>query len=167
MTAPKNPKQKFIKRLKIVVTQKDIDEAQRAKSNGCMIQQSLKRDNPEFKNIWVDKNQIRCTDLEKNCIYTFQMAPYGRAMILKWDAGEAVKPFEIWVRNPIVRERVRIDGHMRPKQGQQRIKEHLGPVPRPLTKAGRLNTGRDRIFGLKHWSEELAKLRKDLGLTPA
>src|SRR5260370_32164327 len=93
---------KFINRMRITVTQKEIDEAQRAKSDGCMIQQSLKRDHPDFKNIWVDKNQIRFTDPERNCIYTYQMAPRGRAMILKWDAGETIAPFDITIKNPIV-----------------------------------------------------------------
>lgn len=156
---------KHIKRMQIVVTQKEIDESTLAKSDGCMIQAAIKRDHPEFRNIWVDKNQIRFTDVEKNCIYTFQMNPRGRAMILKWDAGEKIQPFEIWVRNPIIRQRVLQDGVMRPKSSQQRSKQHLGPVPIPKTKEARLRTGRDRIFGLKQWSDELAKLREDLGIS--
>jgi hypothetical protein len=156
---------KHIKRMQIVVTQKEIDESVLAKSDGCMIQASIKRDHPEFKNIWVDKNQIRFTDVKANCIYTFQMAPRGRAMILKWDAGEKVEPFEIWVRNPIVRERILRDGVMRAKKSEQDSRRHLGPVPIPKTKEGRLRTGRDRVFGLKQWSDELAKLREDLGIS--
>jgi hypothetical protein len=158
-------KKKLIKRMRIIVTQKEIDESRLAKSDGCMIKQSLQRDHPEFRNIWVDKNQIRCTDPEANIIYTFQMAPRGRAMLLLWDAGETIKPFDIWVRNPIVRERVFRDGAMRPKQGESLMKKHLGPVPRPKTKEVRLRTGRDRVFGLKQWSDELAKLREDLRVT--
>jgi hypothetical protein len=161
----KNKSIKNIKRMQVVVTQKEIDESALAKSDGCMIQASIKRDHPEFKNIWVDKNQIRLTDPKANCIYTFQMAPRGRAMILKWDAGEKIKPFDIWIRNPIVRQRMLIDGAMRPKRGQQSTKQHLGPVPSPKTKEGRLRTGRDRVFGLKQWSEELAKLRADLAVS--
>lgn len=163
ITAEPSGKIKRFKRMRIVVTEKEIHESAIAKSDGCMIQQSLKRDHPEFKNIWVDKNQIRFTDPDQNCIYTFQMAPRGRAMILKWDAGETIDPFDIWIRNPIVRERqLGKDGIQKPRSSQSRTKSHLGPVPRPKTKEQRVRTGRDRIFGLKQWSDELAKLREDL-----
>ena len=155
----------IIKRLHIIVNQEEIDGARLAKSDGCMIQAALKRDHPEFKNIWVDKNQIRFTDPEDNVIYTFQMDPRGRGAILRWDAGETILPFDIWVRNPIVRERITgKDGIKRVRSSQSRSKTHLGPVPVQRTKEVRMLTGRDRIFGRKTWSGELAKLRADLGI---
>lgn len=153
---------KHIKRLHVVVTQKEIDQAKHAKSDHCMIQHSLKRMRPEFEKIWVDKNQVRFTDPKANVIYTFQMAPRGRVMILKWDAGEEVKPFDVWLRNPIVRERKLSGGYMRPKSGQDHSTKHLGAVPQPKTKEGRRRTGRDRIFGQKLWTDELQKVREDL-----
>ena len=155
-----------IKRLHIVVNQEEIDGAKLAKSDGCMIQAAIKRDHPEFQKIWVDKNQIRFTDPVANIIYTFQMDPRGRVAILRWDNGETILPFDIWIRNPIVRERITgKDGHKRPRSSQSRSKEHLGPVPVQRTKAVRALTGRDRVFGKKTWSEELAKIRLDLGIT--
>lgn len=164
----KSPTKKFRKRLKIMVTQKEIDEALKADSKHCMIQRALERDHPEFKRIWVDKNQLRCTDPEQNCIYTFEMSPRARVMLLRWDAGEMVKPMEIWLRNPIVRERVEIgkDGVARPKSQQQTAKRHRGPIPRPKTKEERLRTGRDRVFGKKQWTKELAQIRETLGVPP-
>ena len=154
-----------IKRLRIVVTQEEIDNAKLAKSDGCMIQAAIKRDHPEFQKIWVDKNQIRFTDPVANVIYTFQMVPRGRGAILRWDAGETILPFDLWVRDPIVRERVAgKDGIMRAKKNEQDSRRHLGPVPVQRTKAVRVLTGRDRVFGRKTWSEELAKLRADLGV---
>jgi hypothetical protein len=155
-------KRKFLKRLHVVVTQKEIDQAKRAKSDGCMIQDSLKRMRPGFQKIWVDKNQVRFTDPAANVIYTFQMAPMGRVMILKWDAGEEIEPFDIWLRNPIVRERQLVRGHMRPKPSEDSVGEHLGPVPQPKTKEARKQTGRDRVFGQKLWTDELASLRRSL-----
>jgi hypothetical protein len=153
---------KRIKRLKIAITQKEIDESVRGNSNKCMIRDSLKRDHPDFKALWVDKNQVRFTDPKLNVIYTFQMSPVGRVMLLKWDSGETIVPFDVWLANPVVRERQLKGGRQKPKAGESHSLKHRGPVPRPKTKEARLQSGRDRVFGQKLWEAELAKTREYL-----
>jgi hypothetical protein len=153
--------QKTIKRLRVSVTQKEIDEATQANSNKCMIHEAIKRDHPEFRNIWVDKNQVRVTDVEQSIIYTFPMSPMGRIGLLKFDQGEPLQPFEFTLLNPVVRARRFINGAHRPEPRQQRAKSSLGAIPQQ-TKEGRKNTGRDRVFGQKVWPTELAKVREML-----
>lgn len=153
----------FSRRIKIRVTQEEIDKAQYGKADGCMIQMALRRDHPEYKNIWVDKEKVRYTDPIKNCIYTYEMHPRGRVMLLKWDSGEKVSPFDLWLRNPVVRERELLSGAMRSKRSHST--KHHGPVPNAKTKEERAQRGRDRIFGRKLWAEELAQVREDLGIS--
>jgi hypothetical protein len=161
---PKKGKKRF-KIMKVSVTSKEIDDAIRCKTNKCMIHEAIKRDHPNFKRIHVDKNQVRFTDTATNLIYTFPMSAFGRTMMLLWDDGTKVNPFPLWLRNPIVREKVNIGGVLRPKNSN--AKKHLGPIPKALTKEqSRQRGGRDRIFGQKLWTDELAKLRDVLNLAP-
>lgn len=162
LTEPKSSK-KQIKRLKIAVTQKEIDESVQAKSNKCMIQESIKRMFPKFINVWVDKNQVRFTDPNSNLIYTWELSPFAKVMLLKWDDGETISPFDVWLKNPIVRER-KLDkkGFMRAKSSEQSAKTHRGAIPQPLTKEARRLRGRDRVYGQKLWTAELEKLRQVL-----
>lgn len=162
MEVQTRPSKKRVKRLKICVTQREIDGAVKGNSRKCMIQESIKRDHPEFKNIWVDKNQVRFTDPKANVIYTGDMPALGRANLLMFDAGEELKPFDVWVRNVVCRERELKKGVNRAKAGEQRAKNHRGPIPIPLTKEARRIRGRDRIFGQKLWTDELDKLRRTL-----
>ena len=125
-----------------------------------MIKEAIKRDHPELERIWVDKEQVRLTDPGANVIYTFQMAALGKAVMLVWDNGEMVQPFDLWLRNPVVRERVAKNGTQAPKANESHAKKHLGPILRPKTKEARALRGRDRIFGQKLWTTELAKVRR-------
>jgi hypothetical protein len=150
-----------IKRLTVKVNQEEIENAMRANSKKCMIQQSIERDYPILENISVDRNLVRATDPERNVIYTFDIAALAKAAILKWDSGESIGPFSFTLRHPVVRERVkRKDGYMRPKHKEDAAKRSRGAVPRPKTKEGRVMSGRDRVFGAKLWQDELEKLRK-------
>jgi hypothetical protein len=150
------------KRLKISVSQDEIDNAMAGRTDKCMIHQAIKKAFPGFERISVDKNQVRVTDSEANVIYTFPMSPFGRAQILMWDAGEEVQPFDLWLRNPVIRERkIGPDGYPKPVGPSDSSKGH-GPVRRPRTKQSRAMSGRDRIHGQKLWSNELQKLRDSL-----
>jgi hypothetical protein len=152
---------KQFKRVKISVTQEEIDQAAKANSHKCMVHQAIRRDHPQWKNVWVDKNQIRFTDPDANVIYTFQMSALGKTMILLWDAGEKVQPFDMWLRNPVVRERrLNSNGMLKPKGQEDSAREHLGPVRRPRTKRERALSGKDRVYGAKLWTDELNKVRK-------
>ena len=168
MTA--NPKPEFVerkksklrKRLKIVVTEEEIQAAILGRTDKCMIHQAIKRDYPNFERISVDKNQVRVTDPEANVILTFAMSPFGKAQILMWDAGEEVKPFELWLRSPVIRERkLDKDGNLKPKGPTDSSRTH-GAIRRPRTPQSRAMSGRDRILGQKLWSDELRKLRESL-----
>lgn len=156
-----------IKRLKVSVTQTEIDEAVQAKSDKCMIHEAIKRDHPEFRNIWVDKNQVRVTDPKQNVIYTFQMAPLGRIGLLKFDMGEPLVPFSFTLVNPIVRERRFRDGAQRADSSKDSSTKSLGAVPKPKDKESRTQSGRDRVFGQKVWANEMAKVRELLAIPAA
>jgi hypothetical protein len=153
---------KFIKRLRIVVTLHDIESAIRAKSNKCMIHQAIKRDHPEFRAILVELKHVRFTDPRTNSIYTFPMSPIGRAMLYKWDQGENIAPFDIWLSEPVVRARVIRRGRKVPAAGRDRATRSTGAIPRARTKEAAARIGRDRIFGQKLWTKELQKLRSAL-----
>lgn len=158
---------RLLKVLGVSVGQEEIDNAHRANSQKCMVHQSIERDYPTLKNIVVDKNQVRVTDPDRNVIYTFDMAPLAKAAILKWDAGEPVQPFSFKLRHPIIRNRVKRSGAMRPPSSQDAAVKSLGAVRRPKTAASRAMAGRDRVFGAKLWETELAKLRQLLAVPTA
>ena len=164
---------KQIKQLKVEVTQKEIDEAQVANSQKCMVHEAIARKHPALKRIWVDKNQVRFTDPKQNVIYTFDMPALGKANILLWDEGTPIKPFSVTLRNPVVRTRVMrndsteksgrklraVTADGRNKHADTAARGH-GPVPKSGNKKGRAMRGRDRVFGQKLWSDELTKLRQ-------
>lgn len=160
----KEPIKGVIKKLRVRVTQEDIDEAIRAKSSKCMIQRAFERDHPQYKNVLVDKNQIRFNDKKLNVIYTCDQPVRGRVMLLKWDSAETVKPWDMWLRYFTIRERILRQGRNSPKTSEDSFEKHSGVVPRAKTKKARQQLGRDRVFGAKLWTEELAKVRADLGV---
>ena len=100
-----SPGSERLKILKVPVRQEQIEGSVRGKTNKCMIHDAIKRDHPEFKALYVDKNQVRFTDPKANVIYTFPMSAFGKTMMLVWDDGGEIKPYDIWLRNPVVRER--------------------------------------------------------------
>jgi hypothetical protein len=158
---------RLLKVLGVSVGQEEIDNAHIANSRKCMIHRSIEREYPTLKNIVVDKHQVRCTDPDRNVIYTFPMAPLARVAIEKWDSGEPVPPFSFKLRHPIIRDRVKRGGVMRPKSSQDAAVKSLGAVRRPKTAESRAMAGRDRVFGAKLWTAELAKVRELLAVPTA
>jgi hypothetical protein len=157
---PKQKKLRLIKKMKVNVEQEEIDKAKRGDSKRCMIVRSIQRDYPTLKNIHVEKELVRFTDPDRNVIYTFDMVPVGKGAILVWDEGTNIQPFSFTLRHAVVRRRVkRKDGSMKPKANEDRVTRSLGVVPRPKTKEGAIMRGRDRVFGAKLWTKELATLR--------
>ena len=144
----------------VAVGQEEIEKAHRANSKKCMIVRSIERDYPTLTRIVVQKNDVRVTDPDRNVIYTFDMAPLARAAILKWDMGEPVEPFTFKLRHPVIRERMikKHTGHMG-TAGNKPATRSLGVLRHPKTAESRAMMGRDRVFGAKLWTTELAKLR--------
>jgi hypothetical protein len=156
----RNKKLQQIKKMKVAVAQDDIDKAIRGNTRKCMIERSIERDYPTLKNVVIEKNTVRFTDPDRNVIYTFDMAPVGRAAILMWDDGGHIAPFAFTLRHPVVRQRARRkDGYMHPKPKEDSAIKSLGAVPMPRTKEARALRGRDRFYGAKLWTQELATLR--------
>jgi hypothetical protein len=167
----KKPETKLMKerrKLKVNVEQEDIDSGIRAKSNACMIFRAIKRTFPAFAKLWVDRKTVRFTDREANAIYTFELPPFARVQLLRWDAGETVEPFSVRLKKPIVRYRTAVGSDGYPSVPERQTRPGApGRVHEPKTKEGRRKVGRDRVFGAKLYAEELRKLRESLEIKPA
>lgn len=85
-------------RIKIVVTQKEIDEALPRDSGHCMIADAVKVAYPTAKSISVDLQTIRWTDLAKGLRYTFLTPRVAQVALVKFDQGIAPEPMTFQLR---------------------------------------------------------------------
>jgi len=162
-----------MKQLKVNITQENIDNAVEANSKRCMIADAIIRDyGKKLKNVVVDREVAAMSDRKTGTRYTFRLTPLGRASLLLFDDGQKPKPFTMTLRRPVIRHRlpgsptqgeIRSGRKVRPLDGDG-PSPHIGAVPLLRSKTGRVSTGRDRFFGKKVFTNELVRMREQLGI---
>jgi hypothetical protein len=104
-------------RLKVEVTQKDIDDAKPKSSNHCMIATAIGRGVPGASHIDVDTASIRFSVGEHRYYYA-PTPPKAANMLVDWDEGVKIEPFSFVLREGYVKPIVRAPGRGgRPKKG--------------------------------------------------
>jgi len=91
-------------RVKIDVTQKQIDDAVLKDSSHCMIQQAVKACVPSARMISVDIQTIRWSDPTKGLRYTYLTPRIGQVNIIRWDEGIKPQPYGFYLRGAQVSE---------------------------------------------------------------
>lgn len=161
-----------MKRLKVVVTDAEIDGAVQGNSQKCMIAEAIRRDyRDRFTNIVVDKEEMAMTERETKARYKFLLPPVARVALLVFDHGKRPVPFTVYFRRPIVRQRrshltsgdIKKGARIPRLAGNQSVKLARGAMPR-LDAEGRLKMGRDRYFGKRVFAAEFATFCQHMGV---
>ena len=85
-------------RILVHITQQAIEEANRIKSNHCMIVEAIKKQYPEAKSVSVDLQTIRFTDKKKGLRYVYLTPRNAQDALVRWDRGIAIPAFTILLR---------------------------------------------------------------------
>jgi hypothetical protein len=161
-----------IKQLKVVVTDMEIEFAERNDSKHCMVTDAIKRDyGKRFTNIVTDKEFTAFTERKTGRRYKFPLTPLAIASLLNFDEGNKVTPFTCILRRPIVRERrKRISTAKAPNAEKLPLLEGSSQFGARGTMSGlknkerRIKRGIDRVFGRRIFKPELDALRERLGV---
>jgi hypothetical protein len=85
--------------LRLVVTQKFIDDAIPKHSGHCMIADALKVAIPDGRMHAVDLQTIRVTDQKRHLRYTYLTPRIAQEALVRWDVGIKPAPFSFVLRN--------------------------------------------------------------------
>ena len=78
----------------IEVTRQEIDHAVRENSHSCMIVEAIKRTVPGVRNVSVDVQTIRFTDVKNNRRIACLTPPVCQLNLVRFDRGMPLKPFK-------------------------------------------------------------------------
>jgi hypothetical protein len=94
------------RRLRIQVTQEDIDKAVRSNSAQCVVSQAIARTVKGATNIDTDVQSIRFSVGDERRVY---LCPYSvQGYVVGFDAGDPIRPFAFELRAPYVTPRRRM-----------------------------------------------------------
>jgi hypothetical protein len=82
-------------RVKINVTDEDIEKAERRNSSHCMIAEAIHRILPEARHITVDLATIRFSDLVAGRRYIYLTPVKAQRALLDYDQGDMPQPFSM------------------------------------------------------------------------
>ncbi len=135
-----------MRKLKVEVSAMELATAEKKDSRYCMIAEAIRRLYPELRNVQVDTQAIRVTDRVRREQLTFMTPGTVQVAIVRFDEGDAVRPFEFECREPRVRK-MRSLGEA--KNGTHVARGKQSGVPKTRSKAGAYRIGRLRVHGLK------------------
>jgi len=79
-------------RTDIVVTEEEINIAERGLKTRCAIVAAIMNQVPTARHIKVSKDKIAYLDIGKGMRFTFETPPTAASFIKRWDAGQPVGP---------------------------------------------------------------------------
>lgn len=132
-------------RVRIKVTQSDIERALRNNSYACVVAQAVARTVPDATRIEVDTQTIRMTTEGERRIY---LTPYAvQGYVIAFDAGDPLEPFEFALRDP---KRIRVEA--RTPEAKQASRE-AARARAAVRKAARTSSSKGAV-------DEAAKVKK-------
>ncbi len=87
--------------MKISVEKDNIKNAVAKNSQHCMIADAIKATIPSAQFLMVDLQSIRFSDSEKRKRYVYLTPAIAQHNILKFDKGDAIKPFSFSLLHPV------------------------------------------------------------------
>lgn len=87
--------------MRVSVTREHIENGVQKHSQHCMIADAIKTTCPKAQYIMVDLQSIRFSDAAKRKRYVYLTPAIAQHNILKFDKGDAVKPFAFSLTSPV------------------------------------------------------------------
>lgn len=154
MTTPK---------VRIEVENETISTACRRDSRHCMIAESIKKHNPDFRNISVDLMTIRFSDSKAGMRYTYSTPPNARHALALFDNGVKPAAFTLYLKNGHATS-MRVGDKLAHKLGKTKVSSSLqqnggldvivvGGKPAPHTKPKHLSHHTVRVFGYRSFTK--------------
>lgn len=150
-------------KVKIDVSEEIIGNACQRTSHHCMIAESIKNHNPDFRNVSVDLMTIRFSDPENGMRYTYNTPPNARHALALFDSGVKPAPFVLHLKDGHATS-MRHGDKLVHKLGRSKVSTTLqqngglevssvGGVPIPHPKPKHLSHHTVRVFGLRSFTK--------------
>lgn len=145
--------------MKITVDKTNISDAIRKDSHHCMIADAIKDAVPNAQFIVVDLQTIKFSDPDTKKRKSYLTPPVAQGNLLKFDAGESVKPFSFNLIRPISvvdmhestpkekKKQRQVDQERKARERYARKQSKKDPVYLASNRAR--NYTRERAFGLR------------------